>query len=581
MEKTFNYSGLFDQALSKIKAIRAPHADRLEEKNLHWDIVKEQVLFDFGDEDFKKSVRVFDGAKEISISCFQFIVEQLLIRYGFDTDTIPVESLRPSLAECKMFSPKEAKEGEIKDKIENAFTGIKFAIKDCKDNKLLLFKEVEESNLWKIKDQEPEPIQAALDKMGCKSCVYIYLMFDYAYYQLVSYNDNQDDPGRGYNLYSLKWFFESYFGSEEYIRFTQAVKDYIEAVNTHVGYTTLKSLTPGSLINFRKNVEGALLHFPYENLKTINQKQFELRDSEYDKLKRRFVDDRYFLTLLGNHDFAESLITAEWLFDSIKKAKAIDLTVIGMGYFKAVEQLLFELICKYKNKDFYIRNVLLDNHNIKEKIIDLSLGAMATFVRNYLDKVFRYDITYPTKKYVREALFGYADLRNGFFHKDNIKSMEKILEIRDTTYQTFFLLLGTFDLSNDDLTGLGFPSECLSDYHKLCEYINYHSDKIFFLDMGYEEEIIVISCVDVYSRTADDRYIQYSGIYFRPFGPGIKGFQGILRFDEQHLPKTIYLGKLEFKRSEQISFQPIKVRKVFENGIFIGPTIAEETEIVY
>lgn len=54
--------------------------------------------------------------------------------------------------------------------------------------------------------------------------------------------------------------------------------------------------------------------------------------------------------MLGDHHFSESLITAEWLYDSMKKAQAIDLTVIGMGYFKAVERVLFELICLHKMK---------------------------------------------------------------------------------------------------------------------------------------------------------------------------------------------------------------------------------------
>ena len=30
--------------------------------------------------------------------------------------------------------------------------------------------------------------------------------------------------------------------------------------------------------------------------------------------------------------------------DSMKRAQAIDLTAIGMGYFKAVEQLLYEIL---------------------------------------------------------------------------------------------------------------------------------------------------------------------------------------------------------------------------------------------
>lgn len=67
-------------------------------------------------------------------------------------------------------------------------------------------------------------------------------------------------------------------------------------------------------------------------------------------IEAQFVNDKVFRFALGNHDYAESLITAEWLINSMEKAKAIDLTVIGMGYLKAVELLLFDLICLIRMK---------------------------------------------------------------------------------------------------------------------------------------------------------------------------------------------------------------------------------------
>ena len=578
MEKSFNYTGLFNQALNKIKATRAPHADRLEDKDLHWDVVQEQALFNFSGEDFDKSALVYKIAKSTSIGVMQFIIEQLLTAYDYNIERVSIFTIRPSVSECKKFIQDNRSDDDIQKQIEKCFARVKFAIKDCDSKTLLLFKEIEDSSIWKLKNREPAPIRAVMDKNGCTSCKYIYLMFDYAYLQLVGYNDDEADPGRGYNLYSLKWFFEKYFGEEEYKRFNAAITDYIAEVDAHIGYTTIKTLTPSSLINFRKNVEGTLLHYQYEKLLMVKQKQFELRDTEFAKIKDRFIDERMLLVLLGTHDCAESLITAEWLFDSMAKAKAIDLTIIGMGYFKAIEQLLFDLISLHKNQGLCIRGIPLDDQNIEDKSIDLTLGAMAMFVRDYLDEVFRQDIAYQTKKYVREALFEYADLRNGFFHKDNIKSPVKIKEIRDITYQTFFLLLGTFAISSEDKITLGFPEYVNTEYHKLCEYINYHSGKIFFLDLeGYDEEQIGISCADINMKTIDGREVQYSGVYFKEVGPGGRVF----RFDEQHLPKTIYLGKFSFERTELIQGDPVKVRKIYENGVFIGPTIAEETEIMY
>lgn len=563
MEKKFNYSSLFEQALSRIKSLRAPRADRLEVKDLQWDIVQEQALFNFGGEDFEKSVTVYKGANSISVSCLHFIIGQLFKMYDYSTEDVAID---PS--------------GN-----ERVFGRVRFAFKDNRSKTLLLFKDIEDSSLWKKKDGEPDAICELMQQNACEKCKYIYLMFDYAYLQLVGHNDDESDPGRGYNLYSLKWFFEEYFGQEEYEQFNIAVTAYISEVNSYIGYVTIKTLIPSSLINFRKNVERTLVNFEYEQLLSIKYNGFELREEEYKKIRKQFLDDRTLLTLLGSKDFAESLITAEWLYDSMKKAKAIDLTIIGMGYFKAVEQLLYDLICLHKNQGLTIRKdysrkdlppeIPLNDQNINDKAIDVTLGSMAVFVRDNAQVLFRNDLAWKTKKFVREAIFKYADLRNGYFHKDNIHQPERIEEIRDVSFYMFFLLLGAYDLSEDSLVNLGLSQIVQNDYYRLCEYVDYHSGMLFVLDLGYGEDQYGIACADLFTKVVENRYVQYSGVYF-------KEIQGrTFRFTEGNLPKEIYLGKFEFERSELVSAEPIKVKKIFENGKYVGPSIAEENEIGY
>ncbi len=563
MEKKFNYSSLFEQALSRIKSLRAPRADRLEVKDLQWDIVQEQALFNFGGEDFEKSVTVYKGANSISVSCLHFIIGQLFKMYDYSTEDVAID---PS--------------GN-----ERVFGRVRFAFKDNRSKTLLLFKDIEDSSLWKKMDGEPDAICELMQQNACEKCKYIYLMFDYAYLQLVGHNDDESDPGRGYNLYSLKWFFEEYFGQEEYEQFNIAVTAYISEVNSYIGYVTIKTLIPSSLINFRKNVERTLVNFEYEQLLSIKYNGFELREEEYKKIRKQFLDDRTLLTLLGSKDFAESLITAEWLYDSMKKAKAIDLTIIGMGYFKAVEQLLYDLICLHKNQGLTIRKdysrkdlppeIPLNDQNINDKAIDVTLGSMAVFVRDNAQVLFRNDLAWKTKKFVREAIFKYADLRNGYFHKDNIHQPERIEEIRDVSFYMFFLLLGAYDLSEDSLVNLGLSQIVQNDYYRLCEYVDYHSGMLFVLDLGYGEDQYGIACADLFTKVVENRYVQYSGVYF-------KEIQGrTFRFTEGNLPKEIYLGKFEFERSELVSAEPVKVKKIFENGKYVGPSIAEENEIGY
>ena len=290
--------------------------------------------------------------------------------------------------------------------------------------------------------------------------------------------------------------------------------------------------------------------------------------------------------LLGSRDFAESLVTAEWLFDCMKKAQAIDLTIIGMGYFKAVEQLLFELICLHKNegrqikKDYSRRDlsstVELNDVNIDDEAIDTTIGSMAVFYRDNLDML-RSDLTWRTRKYILETIFEFKDLRNGYFHKDNIHDWVKIEAIRNSTFKLLFLLMGATALTEDNKDTLGFQREIVSDYYKLCEYVHYHHGELFYLDFGTEQEDMALGNYDAYSKVLNDRYVGYTGVYFKELSKGGR----VVRFLEDKLPSKISLCKFVFGYSDRIDITPVKVRTIYENGKFVGPSIAEEEKLDY
>ena len=117
---------------------------------------------------------------------------------------------------------------------------------------------------------------------------------DNAYLQIIGHNDDADDPGRGYNAYSLKWFFEEYFGVEEYGRFSKELKLYVESVRNCIGYNTVKTLTPGSLINFRKVTENEILKHPYDELLNVQVKNYTLRTRHF----RGYLETRIMLKVL-------------------------------------------------------------------------------------------------------------------------------------------------------------------------------------------------------------------------------------------------------------------------------------------
>ena len=79
------------------------------------------------------------------------------------------------------------------------------------------------------------------------------------------------------------------------------------------------------------------------------------------------------------------------------------------------------------------------------------------------------------------------------------------------------------------------------------------------------------------STVIENRYVQYSGMYLKELGQGGR----TILFKEDHLPKSIYLGKFVFAQTEMVKATPVKVRKIFENGKFVGPDIIEEQNFDY
>lgn len=566
MNLIVDYNSIFNKALNHIKSIRAPHAGRVEDKFLQWDIVEEQALLKLGGKDFDKMMHVYESAMMTSVSSVLYIIQQLLLEYEYDVENIPY------------------------DKNDSFFERTFLILKDCKRKCLLVFRDIEESSMLKRKGSEPPEVEKIMKDRGCESCNYIYFMNDLAYLQLMDYNDDMNDPGRGYNLYSLKWFFETYFNAEEYNLFYKNFQTYISDVETYIGYTTTKILIPGALNNFKRIIERTLVNYSYNKLLAITYNKKHLQQADFQLIKKQFLSEKTLLTMVGKRDFAMSLLTAEWLYDSMKKAKAIDLTVIGMGYFKAVEQLIFDLICLHKNEGFLIKkdyskkelpsNIELNDKNIKDKAIDATLGSMAVFIRNEIQTLFRSDITEHAKKYVREAVFQYTDLRNGFFHKDNIRQIEKIEEIRDQSFYMFFLLLGSFSLSESNLKQLGYLEEEITDYYRLCEYVDFHSDNVFVVSfLGDKQEHYMIACPDRNIKTDENDQIHYSGVYFKKLGQS----ECITHFPENNLPNEIYLGKFDLKKtdSDSLSLTISKVVKIFENGKYVGPKVNDEKSEEY
>lgn len=563
MDKPLSYEFFFDMAFQNIKELRNPKAKMPEYEDLHWNIVVRQDIFDFSGGESNRYFNIVEAARKISIKCLNDIIHYYLqkIKPIFDSPN------------CTSLTKEDKK--------------VLFVLRHNESGELLIFKETEDCNFWKPKGNEPPYIKQFMKDNGAVSCKYIYLMFDYAYLQRIGYNEEDTDPGKGSNLYSIKWFFETYYGQNEYKRFRCALEKYVESVNEYLGYILIRSLTPNAMVNFRKILEKKIITFPYDKLLKINAKNYYLSGDGFNSIRSQYLEEKKYLVALGNNDFSESLITAEWLFESMKEAKAIDLTVIGIGYFKAVEQLLYHLICLHSGenrkikKDYSFKDlpisIALDEENIAMKRIDTSIGSIANFYKDNLD-VLRDDLNFGVKKYIRESIFDYKELRNVYSHKNNIHDWAIIDNIRDATYRLFFLVIGAQRIKDSDLKKLGALNfKEISEYDKLCEYIDFHAGHVLFIDNGNKTENIFFACSDMHTTIEPNGYVKYSGVYIRELGQHGRKF----KISEDHLPKTIFLGKFLFANTELVNCTPVKVKKIFEGGKFLGPSIVEENSFDY
>lgn len=541
------YDSLFSQALLKVKAVRDPNRSNPYAFDKS---VKEQTFFNFGGPYYEKYTDVISSSLEISKSVLKFIIIQLFEEYN-----IPIQTIENSQEGSKDYE---------------------FCILDKKNNLLLVFKSLEINYMIINREGEPEVINDLLKKYKVQACKYIYYMKDKAYLQVIGHNNNTNDPGRGYNLYALKWLFETYFSTQEFTAFTKALEKYEQNVNSTLGYSIVRTLTPEALINFRKITENQVIHYSYNSIKKliIPNYKYKLTDDEFNTIKEQF--DEYFNIITGDHDFAESFVTAEWLYFSMKEAKAIDLTPIATSYFKAVEQLLCELICLHKDTNLVIKSINtktpidLSTDNISNLRVDFSIGSMANFFKDNLT-LLKNELSPKGKAYVKEFIFMYADIRNSHLHKDNIHDWNKIENIRNNTYYILFLLIGSHIFSSLDISKLGYATsdEACDDYYKLCEYVNYHCNDLFFIDNS-----LYWGFADYFTKIIDNRYIKYSGAYFKSFGNN----DTIIKITKDNIPDTIFLGKLSINvtNENKICVTPERIKKIVENKKFIGGLIAEE-----
>lgn len=571
-----NYQSSFDRFFEHIKVIRDPHSGRHEGTDQILEEVKKEQLFDFGSSSLERCSSIISQARNFALGTMQGLFQALFSAYN-----VPVEMLDDDLPELKNLK------------------NISFGFADKNNKRLLLFKDVENDLFWKS-DKEPADIQSVMKKYDAVSCVYVYFVYDKAELQAMSRNPENSAVFSTSNVVSLPWLFETYFTKSEYDHFKESALSFTQRVKEYLGFIQVKTLTEKTLISFKRYVDHNLRTFDYKSyLSNYNDTQV-LSDEEYESVKEQFIDQKEYTILLGNTVYAESFITAEWLYRSMRAAKAIDLTIIAMGYFKAIEQLYYAVICLHKGEGRHIRcakkcdecqrgqemgcyqpnhTVPVSDLSINEGFIDSTIGPMERFFRDYRSFM-RDSISRETRIRIVHVLSDAHKMRNGYLHKQNIHDWSTIEEVRSLAYALIFLLLGAYKYSDEENQTLGLPdSKPYTDYYRLCEYFNYHCYNLFrfSFDDG-KKSMHVIAQPDLHTKMSEEGVVQYSGVYFTIFSDQSRQICGVR---EEGVPQRIYSSKVDFGWEGEIRLDLKDVSLIYENGVFCGPSIADEDNLEF
>ena len=305
---------------------------------------------------------------------------------------------------------------------------------------------------------------------------------------IIRENRNYEEDEIKLKTMTLKDFFDAYFGTDEYNRFVKHLNSYLNNAREIIGYKSIKFLSSMNLAAQKLYEEKILADWPYkeyryEVIDVNNEKlqkyhylsNFTFSNTTLKRMIESYVSDKLYRTMIGTNEYAESFITSEWLFHSLKEKKNFDYTSVISGYLKSIEQLLSKIVmlninngCKIsmsrasniieeakknnvvtygrkngKWKEFPIKENgynYIELTETQSKYMDSSIGTFEFFLRNnphiFIEKSLAGIVADMVSCFRTEC-------RNGYFHTHNLKEWTIVEKMRDNAIYLYFILLGT------------------------------------------------------------------------------------------------------------------------------------------
>lgn len=333
---------------------------------------------------------------------------------------------------------------------------------------------------------------------------------DIKFVSLVRDNPSEYSFDHAYDSYELpiQEFFQLFFSVDEYYAFEQMEREFSEKAKLYIGHTVIRTLAPNTLYSFKRHMISFVCSNEFASILDASNSRGNMDDVSSRVVAKQFFDKEYYKALVGNSLFAKSMITAEWMYDSMLSINKVDLTVVALGFFKALEQLLHDYIIMHSGEDKKIKRmhgnpelnnkpnkIYLNDTSIRKKWINTMMDSLISFLEDY-PELFNEGISVDSRTHIIETLNEVKLMRNGFFHKDNIEDARIVEEARKLTYVAMYYLLGALRYRDEELNEFSIPIGPPNDYERLKEYMAYHVKSIYYIGNNEEPEYAAVSRVN-------------------------------------------------------------------------------------
>lgn len=262
--------------------------------------------------------------------------------------------------------------------------------------------------------------------------------------------------------YTFYDFVEKFFGHEEIAELKDAVEKLRKTMRNKMGSRLTDICDKEAKHEFKEKFKQQLAHKDYEGLidkySVIDNEDDNLYGEDLEIIRNHYINDERYLALVGESEFAQSLFTAEWLYEKYSSQVKLDNTFLVAGYIKSIEQLLWQVIYIIARGRQIGPPGHIETIGEEAEEIRATLENICYFIKRNMD-LCDDDFNRSHRRLIIDYLVKYVsdykdNCRNGYFHKDNM-SQEKVDEIRDKAYILYYLILGIFKLDESDLRDLG------------------------------------------------------------------------------------------------------------------------------